>query len=271
MSETITYVLVGPRKTAQTPPDNGVTLTTMDDVADPVDDITAAADISYDADATASIPDASPTEIAELAWSYDVGGDEPLVPRRSLRSLLRWCLAIAAVLATAAAAAWFGTVFYHEQQSTPAMAPTVNRPTPGKSAQKPPQTTSPEPALQPPRKAPAAAPPPPTVTPPPPVTVTAPPPPVAAPSAPPLPDPPAHAYDTYVQLLARDGIAATDSPEVMHDEAYWICRARSTGDTAAVNGLIVKSEQKSPILSLAQIRAMLADTVEAYCPEYDKG
>ncbi len=85
---------------------------------------------------------------------------------------------------------------------------------------------------------------------------------------PPLPGPPAHAYDTYVQLLARDGIISTNSPSEMHDKAYWLCRAVSTGDTIRLKSIIVESQLGDPLMSQGQIRTMLTDVVTAYCPQY---
>jgi hypothetical protein len=87
-------------------------------------------------DATASSSDASPTGVAELAWSCDDAGDEPdTVPRASLSSSLRWFLAITALLVTAAAAMWFGTIFYREESppvtapsSLPAREPALSKP-----------------------------------------------------------------------------------------------------------------------------------------------
>ncbi|WP_219066750.1 hypothetical protein [Candidatus Mycobacterium methanotrophicum] len=145
---------------------------------------TGAADLAEDhadtmaatnfADAAAGLPDASPTELAKLAWSCEDEAEPDTVPRRSLRPPLRWCMVVTAVLVTGAAATWFGTVFYHEEKPTPAMAPTLQVPTPPKPSVPPkppaqaappaapqpsiPVPKAPAPALQPNQRQPAAPP-----------------------------------------------------------------------------------------------------------------
>ncbi|MDI3314515.1 MAG: DUF732 domain-containing protein [Mycobacterium sp.] len=234
------------------------------------DHVTVAAEVMRDTDETAVALNRPPVTSPELAWSSEAETDETAesAERTNWRWRLRWASLVALVCVMALATGWLSLALYREDfthsipHAPPAPVKTVPMPraAPAPTPIKP-VSIAPLPPAQ--HEVPPA---------PPPVTVTSPPPSVAAPSAPPrLPAPPAHAYDLYVQLLARDGIVPTDSPEEMHDQAYWLCLAVSTGDTAAVNSFIDKSEQQDTLLSPAQVRAMLADAVDAYCPEYGNG
>lgn len=214
---------------------------------------------------TAVVPSAV-SEDAALAWSADDDiEDDTTDAEGRWRHRLRWASAVTLLCATSVAAAWLGTALYREQfdlprETAPKAVPEVP---PVSAAAKPPPEAPPPATPSLPSLPPAdhEAAPQPTARPEPSVST------VAAP----LPDPPAGAYETYVELMARDGILATDSPKVALNEAYWACRARATGDAAATDALIQKSEKKSPLLSRAQIQAALADIVQAYCPEYDNG
>lgn len=212
-------------------------------------------------DQTAAVPGVARSEAAELAWSAEL--PEPPREEPPWRDWLRWATLAITVVTLAGATGWLGTAFY-EQWDTPATQAepvVVVTPAPAPPPVKP---QAPKPAT--PKALPSAGPaaqheeaPSPTPQ--------APSPPAAG-VPPPLPDPPAHAYDTYVQLLARDGIISTNSPQEMHDQAYWVCRAVSTGDTTRLNTIIVESQLRDALLTPAQIRTMLTYVVVAYCPEY---
>lgn len=215
---------------------------------------------------TAVVASAAPEDVA-LAWSADDGiEDDTNDAEGRWRHRLRWAAAVTLLCATSVASAWLGMALYREQfdplrEAVPKAVPVV----PPVSAANPPADEPAPPSAMPslpsiPAAAHEAVPQP-----------TAQPEPTDATVAPPIPAPPARAYETYVALMARDGILATDSPEAVHNEAYLVCRARGTDDTAAIDAMIQKSEEKSPLLSLAQIQAALADLVQAYCPEYDNG
>lgn len=211
---------------------------------------------------TTVVPGASGADVAELAWS----AEQPETPQEESlwRDRARWATLAIAVITLAGATGWLATAFYQEQWDTPVPAaapPTVVAVSAAPPVEpRAPNSTPTQKAL--PSPDPAAqheeAPSPPPQAPPPP----------AAGVPPPLPDPPAHAYDTYVQLLARDGIISTNSPPEMHDRAYWVCRAVSTGDTTRLNTIIVESQLGDSMLSPGQVRTMLTDVVSAYCPEY---
>jgi hypothetical protein len=212
---------------------------------------------------TAVVPSSATDDVA-LAWSADHDVEDDSRDGGRWRDRLRWAAAVVLLCATAAASAWLAIALYRQEfdshkatepKAEPAVAPVAPLPKPLPAEPAPPSA---EPSLPSPTPAEHET-----------VPQLTPQPAAAAPTvAPPLPDPPANAYETYVQLMMRDGILVTDSPNVMHDEAYWVCRARGTGDTSATNALIEKSAQKSPLLSRVQIRAVFADVVQAYCPEY---
>lgn len=210
---------------------------------------------------TTVVPGASGADVAELAWS----AEQPETPQEELpwRNRARWATLAIAVITLAGATGWLATAFYEEKWDTPVPAaapPTVVAASAVPRVQpRAPESTAQKalPSPGPPAQHEAAPSPPPQVPPPPTAGVP-----------PPLPDPPAHAYDTYVQLLARDGIIATNSPTEMHDRAYWLCRAVSASDTTRLKSIIVESQLGDPMLSPGQIRTMLTDAVSAYCPEY---
>lgn len=223
------------------------------------DDTQAA--ITDDDASTCVVPGASGADGAELAWS----AEQPETAQEELpwRDRARWATLAIAVITLSGATGWLATAFYEEQWGTPVPAaapPTVVAASaPPPMEPRAPKSTahdalpSPGPAAKH-EEAPSPTP-------------QAPPPPAAG-VPPPLPDPPAHAYDTYVQLLARDGIISTNSPPEMHDKAYWVCRAVSVGDTTRLNTIIFESQLGDSTLSPGQVRTMLTDVVSAYCPEY---
>ncbi|OBH55415.1 DUF732 domain-containing protein [Mycobacterium sp. E2479] len=215
--------------------------------------------ITDDANTTV-VPGASGADVAELAWSAEQPETPPGVS--PWRDRVRWATLAVTVITLAGATGWLATLFYEEQWATPVTAAAPPSREVVASAAPParvPESTAEKalPSPGPPAQHEEAPSPPPQAPSPP-----------AAGVPPPLPDPPAHAYDTYVQLLARDGIISTNSPQEMHDQAYWVCRAVSTGDTTRLNTIIVESQLRDALLTPAQIRTMLTYVVVAYCPEY---
>ncbi|MBS4730525.1 DUF732 domain-containing protein [Mycobacterium sp. SM1] len=250
----------------------------MDDTpVEQAEDVTTAANTALDAEETVIVPDASSTQMAELAWSTDgpdytrqwsamrdaepewpcsVADNEPDVKNR--RPLLLWCLIVAAVLITAVAAGWFGNVFYYEEQSTQ----------PGKSSAEPPQTTSPTATPQPPRKTPAAGPPPPTVTEllPPPVTITAPPATVAAPSAPPRPGSDADARFLAVISRIFNGAPIPD-PSLAITSAHTICVHLREGSTTPRQAAL-DTMNANPGISFELASLLVEAAIDVYCPQF---
>lgn len=207
-----------------------------------MDDGTAHADDTMAAKVadTTALPDMPPTEIAELAWSSEdegeceQAGDEAVAPRRLVRSLLRWCVALTAVVVTATASGWLGTVYYHEEESTP-IAVRDNRLTPGPTVSTPAPTVPNSPV------------------------------PLTAPSTPPPPD----AFQTYRRLMRRDGLVPLDDPKYMDQIRITICGGLQAGDASTVEQQFHESmRQSSPTLSPTEVQTSLADTVKAYCPQY---
>lgn len=228
-------------------------------------------------DAETVLLDTAAAPAAELAWSaedaveQDTEGTQGADARAGWWNRLRWAVAVTLLCATAAAAGWLATVFYHEEWGSPVATKPRAMPSVTVPVSPPPPTPAAPPATPAAPPKPVAAPKPPARQPsrPAPAPAPAPPPKAAASSPPSLPNPPAHAYEHYVQLLSRDGIIATDGPQAMHTQGYWICLAVSTDNTASINNLTAKSERKSPLLTPAQIRTMFAAAVRSYCPEYE--
>lgn len=134
---------------AEMSPDHGVRSVVVDNSN--ADDTMAGAEVAEDE--TAAIPGSPLTEGAELAWSNeDPWADAPTMADgttgQPLRSLLRWCIVITAVLATAVAATWLGLTFYHDESSPPSAAPTSapKPPSQQRAAQQSPKAPAPPPS-----------------------------------------------------------------------------------------------------------------------------
>ncbi|MGH9205859.1 MAG: hypothetical protein ACRD1G_04780 [Acidimicrobiales bacterium] len=265
----------------------------MDDApVDQADNITAAADTACDAEETAIVIDGSPTEMAELAWSCENNeapndlattvdrpdmsptesaelvawsGDEALErlgtgtanepAMSSLRPLLRWCVAITAVLATAAAVTWLSTDLYHEEESPSSVTPSLTTPT-VKPA--PPPTGRPMPA--PPTTAPAPTSP---LAPPPPAHHEVPPPPPPAPAANVNPQ----TIMLFRSLLARDGMEDASKDVGVGETAQNICGDAAAGNLQPPSSYFFQDPGAPPAPPNGGETA-LRDNIQAFCPQY---
>lgn len=210
---------------------------------------------SHKSEDTAVVTGVSPTGVADLAWSTDGPDytrqwstrdtepvwqyDEPNAKGRHSRLL--WCVALAAVLLTAVAVGWFGSVFYREESIPTAKPPTSSIPQP---------------------KAPTRV-----VNPPPPTQTTPPsaPPPTVPPTAP-AADINPQTIALYRSLIARDG---------MHDgqsEADIATGARALCTDAAAGALAPPSQYVTPDpgakLPPNYAETVVRDSIQAFCPQY---
>lgn len=238
--------------------DTGVAETAM--AADAEDDLTREAEATgvdpRCVDETAVVPNALPTEAAELAWSHegawaDISTSSKDVSPFERRSLARWVTAALAVLATATAAVWLGTVLYREKHQA-VVKPPVEVPAP---------TLSPEPVPVPPGA--------PTVTAFVPLPSAAPPPP-----KPPARTPEAANVNTqtvahFRALLAQDGMHENNNDiEGIRSLAQRVC-----GDAAAGN-LGPPTAYVSPVPGNDEppnwAKHAVDDVLEAFCSQYSR-
>lgn len=194
---------------------------------------------------TTAVPNMFETELAELAWSHeDAWADVSTSKEKSVtggRTAVRWVTAIAAVLATAAAAGWLGAVLYREDHSAPPVKPPAASPTSTKTpapppVASPPPTTMPPPAVLPPPERPVA-------------NVNA------------------QTVALFRSLLARDGLHEnTNDIEGIRSFAQRVC-----GDAAAGN-LGPPTAYTSPVPGNTEppnwAEHALDDTLRAFCPQY---